>query len=84
MRIVMYILSVIFVGLYVGGTVYEVDMMKLIMDHSAAVLVLLTAVLGFLSTVQDLLIKTKKKKKTKKKIMKKKKTKKKNKKKKKK
>lgn len=80
MRIVMYILSVIFVGLYVGGTVYEVDMMKLIMDHSIAVLVLLTAVLGFLSTVQDFLIKTKKKKK----IMKKKKTKKKNKKKKKK
>lgn len=68
MRIVMYILSVVFVGLYVGGTVYEVDMMKSIMDHGLAIIVLLSTVFGFVATVKDMSkTKTKKKKKKKKK-----------------
>lgn len=66
MRIVMYILSVIFVGLYIGGTVYEVEMMKSIMDHGIAIIGVLSTVFGFVATVKDM-SKTKKKKKKKKK-----------------
>lgn len=67
MRIVMYILSVVFVGLYVGGTVYEVEMMKSIMDHGIGIIGVLSTVFGFVATVKDMSKAKKKKKKKKKK-----------------